>query len=176
MAATAKKKPVPEETESGDTRHELVAFAALPLGLARLILRDGRPRKEIAEAAGINASMLSGYTSGRRLPSLEHLDRLLTTMGFGLEDLVYEMRSNPYSSPPFSTFPSSSLALAPQFFQTQQGEATGALLNVLLENLRAMLHAQAQAGAPLPAPAPAKETPRGGKRSAAPPSRSRSGR
>ena len=111
--------------------------------------------------------------------SAEHLDRLLTTMGFGLEDLVYEMRSNPYSSPLYSTFPSSPLALGPQFFQTHQGEATGALLNVLLENLRTMLHAQAKEGGPLlpiPTPAPAKQASRGGKRPAAPPSRSRSGR
>jgi transcriptional regulator with XRE-family HTH domain len=48
---------------------ELIAFAGLHQALARLCLRDGRPRKEIAEAADINASMLSGFCSGRRVPS-----------------------------------------------------------------------------------------------------------
>jgi transcriptional regulator with XRE-family HTH domain len=71
---------------------ELKAFAGLHQALAHLCLRDGRARKDIAEAAGINASMLSGYCSGRLVPSLEHLDRLLTALGVALEDLAAELR------------------------------------------------------------------------------------
>ena len=43
--------------------------------------------------------MLSGFCSGRRVPSLEHLDRLLTTLGVGIEDLTYELRTIEYRSP-----------------------------------------------------------------------------
>lgn len=113
---------------------ELVAFAGLHQALARLCLRDGRTRKEIAEAAGINASMLSGYLSGRRVPSLEHLDRLLTEIGAGIEELTYELRSVGYRSAP--TQP---LVLWPQFLHNPEGEKAAAMLTVLLENLRGML-------------------------------------
>src|SRR3954471_15188799 len=71
---------------------ELKAFEGLHQALAHLCLRDGRARKDIAEAAGINASMLSGYCSGRIVPSLEHLDRLLTSLGVALEDLAAELQ------------------------------------------------------------------------------------
>lgn len=71
---------------------DLKTFAGLHQALAHLCLRDGRARKDIAEAAGINASMLSGYCSGRIVPSLEHLDRLLTNLGVALEDLAAELR------------------------------------------------------------------------------------
>jgi transcriptional regulator with XRE-family HTH domain len=71
---------------------ELKAFAGLHQALAHLCLRDGRARRDIAEAAGINASMLSGYCSGRLAPSLENLDRLLTSLGVKLEDLASELR------------------------------------------------------------------------------------
>jgi transcriptional regulator with XRE-family HTH domain len=134
---------------------ELVAFAGLHQALARLCLRDGRSRKEIAEAAGINASMLSGYLSGRRVPSLEHLDRLLTEIGMGVEELTYELRSVGYRAAP--TQP---LVLWPQFFDNPEGEKAAALLTVLLENLRGMLLGSATEGPP-----PREEAPRGGRAS-----------
>ena len=75
---------------------ELRVFHGLPKALGRLLVRDGRPRKEIAEAAGLNASMLSGFCSGRRLPSLEHLDRLLSELGVGLDELSFELQAVRY--------------------------------------------------------------------------------
>lgn len=71
---------------------ELRVFAFLPKALGSFCLGDGRARKDIAEAAGINPSMLSGYCSGRLVPSLDHLDRLLTALGRSADDLAEEMR------------------------------------------------------------------------------------
>lgn len=115
---------------------DLIAFAGLPQALARLCLRDGRQRKEIAEAAGINASMLSGFLNGRRTPSLEHLDRLLTEMNFTIEDLTYEMRAVGLRS---SNAP---LVVWPQFLHKQEGEAAAAILTTLLESVQTMLREQ----------------------------------
>lgn len=72
---------------------ELKIFAGLHQALGHMCLRDGRARREIAEAAGINPSMLSGYCSGRLVPSIEHLDRLLVALNRRPEDLVEELRA-----------------------------------------------------------------------------------
>jgi len=72
---------------------DLKLFAGIHQALGRLCLVDGRARREIAEAAGINPSMLSGYCSGRLVPSLEHLDRLLVALKRRPEDLVEELRA-----------------------------------------------------------------------------------
>jgi transcriptional regulator with XRE-family HTH domain len=161
----SRPKSTPEENSS-PARFQFQAFAGLPQALARLILRDGRSRKDIAEAADLNASMLSGYCSGRRVPSLEHLDRLLTTLEAGIEDLTYEMRTIQYKAPNAQAAP---LGVWPQL-QTKEGAAAGALLSVLLEDMRGLLEAQAQAQAtgaqPLPEPAPAPPAPRPEKRAA----------
>jgi transcriptional regulator with XRE-family HTH domain len=130
--------PSADSAAESSSRVQLKAFAGLPQALARLILRDGRSRKEIAAAAELNASMLSGYCSGRRVPSLEHLDKLLTTLGAGIEELTYEMRTIQYKAP------SAPLVAWPQFLQTQEGAAAGALLTVLLDDLRQLLLAQAE--------------------------------
>ena len=53
---------------------ELKAFAGLHQAIARLCLRDGRQRREIAEAADINPSVLSGYCSGRRSRTKFHAE------------------------------------------------------------------------------------------------------
>jgi transcriptional regulator with XRE-family HTH domain len=129
---------------------ELRAFAGLPQALGRLILRDQRSRKEIAEAAQINASMLSGYCSGRRIPSLEHLDRILTTLGVGIEELTYELRALDYRAPS-SNAP---LVVWPKSNQPQESAAAGALLTILLSDLRDLLAAQAKAAGHAPAPEP----------------------
>jgi transcriptional regulator with XRE-family HTH domain len=149
----SRPKSTPEENSS-PARFQFQAFAGLPQALARLILRDGRSRKEIAEAAELNASMLSGYCSGRRVPSLEHLDRLLTTLDAGIEDLTYEMRTIQYKAPSAPSVPL--LVLPPK-----EGAAAGAQLTVLLEDLRSLLEAQAKATGvpPLPGPVPAPPAP-----------------
>ncbi|HEV7517567.1 MAG TPA: helix-turn-helix transcriptional regulator [Thermoanaerobaculia bacterium] len=141
------------DSAGNSPRAELKAFAGLPQALARLILRDGRSRKEVAQAAELNASMLSGYCSGRRIPSLEHLDRLLTTLGVGIEELTYELRALDYRAP--SNAP---LVVWPKSLETKEGAAAGALLTVLLEDLRELLAAQARAAgnSPGPEPGPAK--------------------
>jgi transcriptional regulator with XRE-family HTH domain len=161
----SRPKSTPEENSS-PARFQFQAFAGLPQALARLILRDGRSRKEVAEAAELNASMLSGYCSGRRVPSLEHLDRLLTTLNAGIEDLTYEMRTIQYKAPSAQA-PLAPLVVWPQL-QTKEGAAAGALLSVLLEDLRGLLEAQAKGtGAqPLPEPDPAPPAPGPERRSA----------
>jgi len=123
---------------------ELKAFAGLDQAISRLVLRDGRSRKEIAEAAGINASMFSGYCSGRKIPSLEHLDRILATLGVGIEELTYELRAVDYRSQ------SAPLVLWPRFLHSQQGAAAATLLTTLLEQVRSLLLAQVEGQAPEP--------------------------
>jgi transcriptional regulator with XRE-family HTH domain len=162
MSTPSSNRPAGSSAAEGSAapRAELKAFAGLPQALARLILRDGRSRKEIAEAADLNASMLSGFCSGRRIPSLEHLDRLLTTLGMGIEDLTYEMRTIEYrtASPP--------PAHEPRGPRSKEEEAASAVLDLLLaelreiiaaqtEEVRALLAAQGRSGAPAePALAP----------------------
>lgn len=123
-----------EETSSGPV--ELKAFAGLAQALARLALRDDRTRKEIAQAAGINASMFSGYLSGRRIPSLEHLDRILTTLGVGIEELTYELRALEYRAP------GGPLVLWPPVLKTREGEDAALMLTVMMQELRDLLRAQ----------------------------------
>ena len=107
-----KKQPIrPAEPEPASYR--LQVFAGIDQALARLCLRDPRPKREIAEAAGINASMLSGFCSGRRIPTLEHLDRLLTTLGVGIEELTYELRTVDYHEEPTSFVPGRSRSPEP---------------------------------------------------------------
>ncbi len=84
------------------------------------------------------AIRLAPIGTGRRVPSLEHLDKLLTTLGAGIEELTYEMRTIQYKAP------SAPLVVWPQFLQTQEGAAAGALLTVLLDDLRQLLLAQAE--------------------------------
>jgi transcriptional regulator with XRE-family HTH domain len=59
------------------------------LGQALRWLRDrlGRKQYQVAEAAGITKGMLSAYETGRQRPSLETLDKLLSTLGCDLNDL-----------------------------------------------------------------------------------------
>ncbi len=59
------------------------------LGQALRWLRDrlGRKQYQVAEAAGITKGMLSAYETGRQRPSLETLEKLLTTLGCDLHDL-----------------------------------------------------------------------------------------
>lgn len=59
------------------------------LGQALRWLREriGRKQYQVAEAAGITKGMLSAYETGRQRPSLETLDKLLSTLGCSLFDL-----------------------------------------------------------------------------------------
>lgn len=59
------------------------------LGQALRWLRDrlGRKQYQVAEAAGITKGMLSAYETGRQRPSLETLEKLLSTLGCDLHDL-----------------------------------------------------------------------------------------
>ena len=146
-----------EEEETTYAAGELQAFAGLHQALGRLVLRDGRPRKEIAEAADINASMLSGYLTGRRLPSLEHLDRLLTALGVGIEELTYELRAVDYR------VQNAPLVVWPKLLQTPEGESAAALLTSLLEEVRELLRARVLAE-PRPVPSHPRPALRKGRR------------
>jgi transcriptional regulator with XRE-family HTH domain len=59
------------------------------LGHALRWLRDRRGRKQyqVAESAGITKGMLSAYETGRQRPSLETLEKILSTLGCDLNDL-----------------------------------------------------------------------------------------
>lgn len=131
---------------------ELKAFAGLDKALGRMVLRDGRPRKVIAEVAGINPSMFSGFCSGRVIPSLQHLDRILTTLGVGVEELTYELRALDYRSPgtPGSPGkpgpPGPPLVVWPPFLEKHEGVAASELLTTLLSEVRDLLKGQVKDG------------------------------
>jgi transcriptional regulator with XRE-family HTH domain len=59
------------------------------LGQALRWLRDRRGKKQyqVAESAGITKGMLSAYETGRQRPSLETLEKILSTLGCDLNDL-----------------------------------------------------------------------------------------
>jgi transcriptional regulator with XRE-family HTH domain len=59
------------------------------LGHALRWLRDRRGKKQyqVAESAGITKGMLSAYETGRQRPSLETLEKILSTLGCDLNDL-----------------------------------------------------------------------------------------
>jgi transcriptional regulator with XRE-family HTH domain len=59
------------------------------LGQALRWLRDRQNKKQyqVAESAGITKGMLSAYETGRQRPSLETLEKILTTLGCDLNDL-----------------------------------------------------------------------------------------
>ena len=58
-------------------------------GQALRWLRDRQNKKQyqVAESAGITKGMLSAYETGRQRPSLETLEKILTTLGCDLNDL-----------------------------------------------------------------------------------------
>jgi transcriptional regulator with XRE-family HTH domain len=58
-------------------------------GQALRWLRDRQNKKQyqVAESAGITKGMLSAYETGRQRPSLETLEKVLTTLGCDLNDL-----------------------------------------------------------------------------------------
>ena len=49
--------------------------------------RLGKKQYQVAQAAGITKGMLSAYETGRQRPSLETLEKLLTTLECDLNDL-----------------------------------------------------------------------------------------
>jgi transcriptional regulator with XRE-family HTH domain len=59
------------------------------LGQALRWLRDRQNKKQyqVAESAGITKGMLSAYETGRQRPSLETLEKILSTLGCDLNDL-----------------------------------------------------------------------------------------
>jgi transcriptional regulator with XRE-family HTH domain len=59
------------------------------LGQALRWLRDRQSKKQyqVAESAGITKGMLSAYETGRQRPSLETLEKILSTLGCDLNDL-----------------------------------------------------------------------------------------
>jgi transcriptional regulator with XRE-family HTH domain len=58
-------------------------------GQALRWLRDRQNKKQyqVAESAGITKGMLSAYETGRQRPSLETLEKILSTLGCDLNDL-----------------------------------------------------------------------------------------
>jgi transcriptional regulator with XRE-family HTH domain len=59
------------------------------IGQALRWLRDRQSKKQyqVAESAGITKGMLSAYETGRQRPSLETLEKILSTLGCDLNDL-----------------------------------------------------------------------------------------
>lgn len=59
----------------------------LPRALHWLRIREGKKQCEVAEEAGVSASMLSGYEKGSRTPSLESLAKVLHALGSSFSEL-----------------------------------------------------------------------------------------
>ena len=111
---------------------DLKLFAGVHQALGHMCLRDGRARREIAEAAGINPSMLSGYCSGRLVPSLEHLDRLLVALHREPEDFIRELR--------FVTHTERALRSAkPPHATPEENEVAEATLKRILNEIRFLI-------------------------------------
>ena len=59
--------------------------------LAAVLAPDGRLRDEIAAAAGVNASLLSGLVTGRERPSPAVRSRVADALGMSESDLLPEV-------------------------------------------------------------------------------------
>jgi transcriptional regulator with XRE-family HTH domain len=66
-------------------------FANLGPALARLRGHRGQSQDAVARAAGIGKSQLSKYESGKELPKMESLERVLAALGFGQLDFFYAL-------------------------------------------------------------------------------------
>ena len=66
-------------------------FANLGPALARLRNLRGQSQAAVARAAGIGKSQLSKYESGKELPKMESLERVLAALGFGQLDFFYTL-------------------------------------------------------------------------------------
>ena len=66
-------------------------FANLGRALARLRDLRGKTQAAVARAAGIGKSQLSKYESGKELPKMESLERVLAALGFGQLDFFYTL-------------------------------------------------------------------------------------
>jgi transcriptional regulator with XRE-family HTH domain len=71
------------------------AFAHLHEALSALRAQTGLPSKVVAKRAGLHASLVSGYMTGRSVPSLLSLGKLLDAMGKTVSDLGAELESPP---------------------------------------------------------------------------------
>ena len=67
------------------------AFVGLHTVLSALKSDRGWTSRELARRANVNASMVSGYLSGRAVPSLDTLDRMLVALGVSVEELGREL-------------------------------------------------------------------------------------
>ena len=64
------------------------------VGRALALVREfrGLSQAELARRASVGKSQLSRYESGRELPKLDSLSRLLTSLGIGFLELFYIVR------------------------------------------------------------------------------------
>lgn len=65
----------------------MLSLNHLPKALRWLRLASGLKQCDVANSAGVSASMLSGYEKGTRTPSLESLVRILSALDTGLAEL-----------------------------------------------------------------------------------------
>ena len=70
----------------------MVLFSELGPALRDLRERQRRTQDEVADAAEITAASLSRIENGKMVPSLGVVDRILTTLGVELDDLVFMAR------------------------------------------------------------------------------------
>ena len=66
-------------------------FANLPRTLARCRKLRRKSQAELARAAGIGKSQWSKYESGKELPKLESLERVLAVLDMGSLDFFYTL-------------------------------------------------------------------------------------
>lgn len=62
-------------------------FTNLGHALRWLRNRQGRRQMDVAEAAGITKAMLSAYETGKQLPTIPTLDKILVALGADLSEL-----------------------------------------------------------------------------------------
>jgi transcriptional regulator with XRE-family HTH domain len=62
-------------------------FEGLGEALRLIRMRQDRKLSEVAEAAGITRAMLSSYETGKQLPSIGTLEKVMAALGVSLGEL-----------------------------------------------------------------------------------------
>ena len=138
---------------SAPAQTKLVAAGLGPnVGRALTLVREfrGLSQAELARQAGVGKSQLSKYQSGRELPKLDSLSRLLTALRIGflelfyivrlLDDLESELGSKAGVSCEFLMLQDA------QFFDSEVRNAFRGLLDQALELFKALIEAQVGRG------------------------------
>lgn len=87
-----KAEPIGPERRAKEAVVAIVIFNGLGMALRWLRDRRGRKQYEVADAAGITKGMLSAYETERQRPSIDTLEKILSTLGCDLSHLHSALR------------------------------------------------------------------------------------